>query len=242
MTPPVIGAAFVVLTLAAAAQSATGFGFALIAVPLLTLVTDAPTAVVVSALVSLVQTGAVTVRERRHVAWRTVGVTLATTVVGMPLGLLLLVRLPERGLAAVIAVVVIGFAVLLWRGVRLREGPVTVGAAGVLSGTLATSTGTDGPPLVAAFQGMEFAPEPFRATLAAIFTSSKVFALAGFAVFGQLTVPALVIALSGVPAAGLGWYVGNQIFGRVDPARFRLLVLATLAMSGAITLLTAIFG
>lgn len=240
MTPLVVGAAFVILAVAATAQSATGFGFALIAIPLLTLVTDAPTAVVTSALVSLLQTGTVAVQERRHAAWRTAALTLVATVAGMPLGLLLLLGLPERTLTVVISVVVIGFAVLLWRGLHLPEGPLTVGGAGVVSGALATSTGIDGPPLVAAFQAMRFAPEPFRATLAAIFTASKLVALAGFAAFGQLTTPSLVIALCGMPAAGLGWYAGNRLFAQFDADRFRTLVLAVLTLSGTITLVTAI--
>ncbi len=80
----VAAAAAGIFLLAALAQAVTGFGSALVAVPLLALVTDPVTAVVVATTVSLVLSTGAAWRERAYVdLGRTRTLTL-TGVVGMP--------------------------------------------------------------------------------------------------------------------------------------------------------------
>ncbi|MFC7548433.1 sulfite exporter TauE/SafE family protein [Plantactinospora sp. GCM10030261] len=234
--------AFVIVLLAAVAQAVSGFGFALVAVPLLTATTDPRTAVVVTSLTGIGLTLTVATRERAHARWRTAGWLTAAAVAGMPVGLLVLTLAPDRLLTVLIAVVVVGCAVLVWRDVRIRTGPAVVGAVGVFSGVLATSTGTNGPPLVAAFQALGYDPRTFRATLAATFAGSGVLGLAGFMLAGQVTPTTLALAAAGLPAVGLGWWLGNRIFTRVDPVGFRRIVLLGLVLSAATALTRTLTG
>ncbi|NBE93919.1 sulfite exporter TauE/SafE family protein, partial [Nonomuraea sp. K271] len=71
MTTLVAGVALIA-TLAAFAQALSGFGFALVAVPLVTLLTGPQTAVTVVTALGCVLALAMGVQERRHVAGRTV--------------------------------------------------------------------------------------------------------------------------------------------------------------------------
>lgn len=230
-------AAAAVLLLAAMAQAVSGFGFALVAVPLLALTTDARTAVVVAGLAGLVMNLVLAARERVHVRWRTAWLLLLTAAVGLPLGLVVLRLAPERLLAALIGVSVLGCTALVWRDVRLPDpGPVAVGAIGVLVGTLSTATGTNGPPLVAAFQAMGYEPRVFRATLAAVFAGTGVASVAGFLAAGLVTPRVAGLGLAGLPAVGLGWLLGNWLFARIPGARFRTFVLASLVVSSAVTI------
>lgn len=234
-------ATFTVILLAAVAQSVSGFGFALVSVPLLTVTTDPRTAVVVTALAGIGLTLTAAARERAHAQWRTAGLLTAAAVLGMPVGLLVLALAPDRLLAGLIAVVVLGCVLLVWRNVRMHTGPAAVGVVGVVSGVLATSTGTNGPPLVAAFQALGYAPRAFRATLAATFAGSGVIGLAGFVLTGQVTGTTLRLAAAGLPAVLLGWWVGNRIFARVNPATFRRIVLVGLVASAGTALARAVY-
>ncbi|HEY0700734.1 MAG TPA: sulfite exporter TauE/SafE family protein [Micromonospora sp.] len=233
-------AALGIVLLGAVAQAVSGFGFALLTVPLLTAVTDPRTAVVTASLTSLTLTVTTTARERAHVRWRTAGLLTATAVLGMPAGLLVLRVAPDRLLAGLIAAVVLGCAVLVWRGTRLRAGARVVGAVGVLTGVLTTATGTNGPPLVAAFHSLGYDPRTFRATLAAVFTGSGLIGVLGFLVTGQVTATTGWITLAGLPAVVLGWWLGDRIFTWVDPATFRRIVLLGLVTSATVALGSAV--
>lgn len=232
-------AVFVIILLASVAQTATGFGSALIAVPLLTLATGPRTAVVGGTLAGLVLTWAITARNRRHAQWRVAGWLLAAATLGMPLGLLVLRYTPDRVLTAVIALTALACTVLVWRRVRLATGRPVVVVVGILTGVLTTATGTNGPPLVAAFQGMGYDARTFRATISAVFTGTGVLGVLGFLVAGQVTAEAARVGLVGLPATALGWWVGELIFRRFDEAAFRRAVLAALGVICAVTLVRA---
>ena len=225
--------AFTIALVAAAVQAVTGFGFALVAVPLLAIATDARTAVVASAIGGLATTVMAAVRERDHVRWRVAGLLVAAALLGMPIGLLVLRAAPERLLTALIGAVVVACALLVWRGLRVPGSRPAIVGVGVLAGVLSTSTGTSGPPLVAALQAMEYDPRTFRATLAATFTGTGIVSLAAFAVAGQVSLEVARVGLVGVPAVLLGWWGGNVLFHRIEPGRFRRLVLVALIVAGA---------
>ncbi|MBO4207920.1 sulfite exporter TauE/SafE family protein [Micromonospora echinofusca] len=234
--------AFAIVLVAAVAQAVSGFGFALVAVPLLAVTTDARTAVVAAALPSLALTLVTMLRERRHIRWRTTALVAASALLGAPLGLLLLVVTPDRLLTALIAVMVLGCTVLVWSGVRMHAGPGVVGAVGVLCGVLTTAVGTNGPPLVAALHALGYDPRTFRATLAAIFTGTGSIGLVGFLAVGQVHGDALRIGVLGIPAVALGWWLGNLIFARIGPVVFRRVMLVGLTASAGAAIARSLTG
>lgn len=228
-----------VFMLAATAQALTGFGFALVAVPLLALVTDSVTAVVATTAVSLVLTGAVGYRERAHVERPTAIRFIVAGLIGMPLGLVALSRLDERSLTILIAVGVLLCAGLLWFSVELPAGRGPQWGTGVVSGTLLTSTGMNGPPVVLMMQAISLAPRRFRATLQVIFFGQDLAAVAAFAVLGYLdsaVAAAVVAGAAGVPA---GWWLGDRLFGLLPTAHFRVLVLGTVTATAVVSIATA---
>ncbi|MEV1330118.1 sulfite exporter TauE/SafE family protein [Micromonospora costi] len=234
MTLPL--AAFGIVLLGAFAQAVSGFGYALVTVPLLAAAIDPRSAVVVSALTSIGLTLTAAVRERAHARWRVAVILNAAALLGLPVGLLVLARAPERALSAIIAVVVLGCVALVWSGVRIRTGPVGLGAVGVLVGVLTAATGTNGPPLVAAFHSLGYEPRVFRATVAATFAGTGLMGLAGFLVAGQVHADVLRLSLVALPAVPLGWWLGNRVFHRIDPRVFRRIVLVGLLGSAGTAL------
>jgi uncharacterized membrane protein YfcA len=158
----------------------------------------------------------------------------------MPLGLLVLERADERTLTLCIAVAVIAFALLLWRGLRLPERPATDAVAGFTAGILSTSTGTSGPPIVIALSTKDLLPAQFRSTISTIFLIQGAVSLIGFAAVGRITSDALSVALAAIPGVVVGSIVGERGFRRLDRERFRRVVLAMLLISGVVALIAAL--
>jgi uncharacterized protein len=232
--------AVLVFALAAAAQAVTGFGMALVAVPLMSVVIDPVAAVVSTTLVSLVLTGWASVRERSSVE-RPVTVRLVVAaLLGMPAGLVLLAELDEHLLKALIAGVLLLMVALLLAKVRLPAGAVAQWGSGVLSGAMLTSTGMNGPPVVLTLQALGLPPRRFRGTLQAVFCVQDLVAVVGFAVLGYLTPVIAVAALAGALAVPVGWWFGDRVFARLEPERFRAIVLSMLALTALVGLSTAL--
>jgi hypothetical protein len=227
---------FGVVAVAAAAQAVSGFGSALIATPVVAVLVGPQEAVVGLTMVGIVLVATLWMRSRDHVDGSVVVTVAAAAIVGMPIGLLVLERADDRTLTAVIAGVVIVFAVLLWHGLWLPRSRATDGIAGFVAGTLSTSTGTSGPPIVIALSNKRMSPSAFRGTISAIFLVQGSAALIAFAIGREITSGALAVALAGLPGLIVGSYLGEHGFRRLDAERFRGIVLGMLLLSGVLSL------
>lgn len=242
-----IAASVGIAALAAFGQAVSGFGFALISVPLLSLSLEPAAAVAVATMLGFVLTIGSSLQQRAHVQWRTVAVVSATGLIGMPFGLLALQLLDARWLSLVIGGTVIVMVVVLARRHHrtAQDGQLptrSVAVAGALSGALLTSTAMNGPPLVAALHGMGLQPRPFRASLQAAFVLQDAVAIMGFALVGRVTGEGLTAVAAGIPGLLIGWLIGDFAFGRINPAAFRWIVLSMLMATGSLAIAGAILG
>lgn len=233
---------FLVLALASVIRTTAGFGFSLVAVPPLTLLLDPVTAVVVAAIMAAPLSLWIAVKDWRHVDRRITAVALGAGLVGVPFGVWLLHALPARALSVVIAAVVLLCTVMVWRRVTVRGGLRSVAWISAFSGASFASTGIDGPPMVAAMQGLLLPPRVQRATLGVVFSGTSLASLAGFGISGQLTAEVGWALLAGVPALFIGIFAGERIFARFDAERFRQAVLGLLVVSSVSVLAGVVAG
>ena len=132
---------------------------------------------------------------------------------------------------------------LLARGRDLTNAHISLDwSMGIISGFLLTSTSTNGPPLVFAMQARKSDPKVFRSTLNMVFLVSGVYGLVLFAAFGEIALSDVWIAIALLPSMIVGVYVGRFVRNRVDPDRFRFLVLVLLALAGLSSLYSGLFG
>lgn len=226
---------------AAIVQSTAGFGFSLMLVPLLSLVIGVRETVVLANLLSASLQAALLVRARQACEWRLGGTLLVGALVGMPLGLLVVTFLSPSALKLLIAVTVLVFTGLLWRGVRLQTaGTVGCVATGLISGILNVSTSMSGPPVVLYLQAQGMARSPFRATLFAYFTTISAIAVILLALAGHFTETVALGALVAIPSLVVGGAVGSLIHKSVPEHRFRYLVYAILVASGVAAIISAL--
>jgi uncharacterized membrane protein YfcA len=238
-------AAFAVVAVAAAVQTVVGFGFALLAVPVLTLLADARTAVVGLCFASMLPSIVIAIRDRGHLDRRTTGLFVAASLVGMPAGLLLLRALSPAALTMLIALVLLLSVVVVWRRLAPPAGASPTWAAlgaGVVSGALGTATGASGPPVVASLQALALPPRAFRATIAGVFAVTNLVSVPMFLVAGEVTPLVGRLALVGAPASMLGWLVGDRIFGRLPADWFRRVVLLSLVVAALVIMARAVIG
>lgn len=229
------------VSIAAAVQALSGFGFALLSVPFMALAVDLRQAVAISTILGLVSSAYQWRRDRHH-ADRAVARRLITaSFVGMPFGLLAFIFLPLSGLKLALGVVVISGTILLASGFRLpAEGRRVEWGAGIISGVLSTSLSTNGPPLALLMSARQIAPDRFRATLNAVFTIAGSSALVLLMASGKVHWSAVLTAVCSLPMMFLFLLLGMRVRPRVDARMFSRLVLVMLFASGFSTLYSAL--
>ncbi|WP_067439569.1 sulfite exporter TauE/SafE family protein [Nocardioides jensenii] len=221
-------AAAAIFALGAIAQAVSGFGGAMLAIPLLLLLVDAPTAIAAATGVSLLMSARAWRQEREHVEVPLVRRLVVAGLLGMPLGLLALLVVDERLLTVTIGVLVLITVALTALRVRLPASAPAQWIGGVLSGALLTSTGMNGPPLVIAVTGAELPARRARGTLQAVFAAQDLVAVVLFVVAGVLSRDAVLLIAAGCLGIPLGWSIGDRIFHRLSEAAFRRIVLTGL--------------
>ncbi len=225
---------------ASTTQVTVGFGFALLSVPLMALALPTREAVVVSTILGLVTSSFQAWHGRRDTERDVVVRMVASALVGLPLGWLLFTRVDDDVLRALLGVSVI-LAVLLLATNRVATGSRRLDVVcGALSGALASSLSTNGPPLVFALQARGLSMSAFRPTINTVFTVSGVVALTGFVMSDDVSGDALIHSLMAIPVLLLGSRIGFLLRGRVPESGARRLVLALLALAGTAAILTSV--
>ncbi len=221
---------FGVFLLAGVAQAVSGFGSAVVAVPLLALVVDPVSAVVAATLVGLCLATYAVASERGHIDRPVARQLLLAGALGMPFGLWLLTTLPDQALTVMMAVSVLLALAAVGGLVTMRGGRPMTWGTGVLSGVLLTSTGMNGPPLVLGLHLLDLEPRRFRATLQGVFLGHDTLGVLGFILVGTMNASAALLGLGGVVGSVLGWKLGDRLFHRMSAHMFRrVLVVGLLA-------------
>lgn len=244
-------------------QSATGFGFALIAAPALLAVVSPGEAIGALLVLGAVLSGLVLFGERRRRSIRRgeLGPVLAAAVPGLVAGALVLRAVPKATLQVLVGAAVVVAVAVQARGARGRSaaqataapphaaacGPAGRAAAigaGLLTGLMTTSTGISGPPLVLLLEARGARPGEMRDTLAASFLALNVLGLAAIPFFvapdvatGRL---AALAALVGLVVAGHA--LGRLVFARIDGRRYRPAVMAVALAAGLASVAAGLSG
>lgn len=233
----VVGAVF----LAAVVQSLSGFGFALLCVPLMTMAVDAKEAVVISTLMGAGVSSWQAWHGRAHTERAVARRMIIGAYAGMPLGLLVYLTVDDHVLRLLLGIAVLVAVVLLAVRLDLRHaGDGLDLGAGFLSGVLNTSLSTNGPPLVFALQARHLAPDAFRATITTVFAFSNVLGVTLFVSSGKVTRDGVFAAAIALPALLVGQLLGFPLRRHLHGERFRVLVLLLLAAAALSAIVSAL--
>lgn len=214
-------------------QVIAGFGFALLAMPVMTIALPVDRSLVIVTLLSSITTAVQAVLLRAHTDRVLARRLTLASFAGMPLGLVALNVVDDTPLRIALGVSVLIATAMLVRQVSLAHvGPGLDVGAGFVSGVLNTSLGTNGPPLVFDLQSRGLDPDRFRATIQTVFAAGNLLAVPMFVANGKVTGAGLTGAAIAVPAWVSGLALGRPARRHVAGPRFRVLVLSLLFAAG----------
>lgn len=223
---------------AAFEQTISGFGFALIVMPLATLLLGVKSAAPLVALWGLTLYTINLLRYRHALDSRELLRLGLAAAVGVPLGVWGLMRLDELLIKTSLGVLLMGYALfaLAQRVPSLALSARWAVLAGLASGCLGGAYNLPGPPLILYGTLRHWPREEFRAMLQALFfTTALLTVLSHF--LARHYSPALLTSYAlGLPALGSGIWSAARVDRRMDHTAFRRIVLLMILALG-VTLL-----
>lgn len=228
-----------ILFISTLTRSTFGFGDALIAMPLLTLVTGIQTATPLVALIST--TIALTIvggnwhKIDLKAAWR----LIIASLIGIPIGLLVLKTAPEGIVKGILGILLILFGLYnLTRPVLFSlHQPKWAYGFGFIAGILGGAYNTNGPPVVMYGTLRHWPPTHFRATLQGYFVPTGGLILIGHSLGGLWTPQVFQLYALALPIIFLAIFLGGKLNQRFSTGRFERLLYVALIILGVMILI-----
>jgi len=220
----------------------TGFGFALAAVPVLTLFVEPAAVVPAVPIVTMIAGAEQLPRAWKSANWHAIYRLLLGAVLGAPLGVLALAYFSTNAMRVIIGLVLLGAVLALWRGYRFKKRPPTTAqlGIGIASGILNGATAMGGPPVILFFLASPEGVAVGRASLLVYFFFISAWSIVAQALAGLLNFNILMLALLMIPVMAIGNVFGDRLFHRVKAPTYHrvalgfLLAIAVLAITRAI--------
>ncbi len=239
MTPELsLIAAAAIALLAMTVRGLTGFGSALIMMPLLLMILAPRLALVSDAIVEVVIGVSLLYQVRRFTRLDYLKLMLPLSLLGVVAGSAALLQFEGDLVKRSLGVVVMLFAlrqILALRGPaasRTRWPRAWGYAAGLTSGVLGALFGTSGPPVVIFLENQIDSGAMLRGTLIAFFAALDTLRLGSYGLGGLLTPEALLTGAVMLPTAFVGTWIGTHAHLRVNERVFRVLVGGLLLLAG----------
>lgn len=228
----------IIMLAAASIKSATGFGGSLIAAPLLMILYGKEESI--PALIALwLPIGLyLSIKSHHDANWRRVLLLLGGGVCGLPIGMLFMTTASKETVLLITGIASIITAVALWCGFSRPVRSETAGclAAGLLSGTLYTTTGESGPPIVLWGVNQNWNPQELRANLILYFTMASIIGLVLLKAGQLLTPNFMFLGLKLVPGAIAGMLIGARLAPHLKATRYKRIALTLITSSGILAI------
>ncbi len=223
-----------IVFLATLTQAAVGFGLALVSMPLLAAVVGIRTATPLVALIAAVAELVILGRYWRSIQFQSIKPLIISSVIGIPLGVFILREVDEAIITPILGVVILGYALYALFSPRLPRlaGRAWAYGFGFIGGILGGAYNTSGPPVIIYGSCRRWPPDEFKGNIQGYFIPITLLALAAHGVSGNYTTAVWQNFLWAIPGIILGLIGGFFISGRLDPGRFRKIVLILLVILG----------
>jgi len=223
-----------ILFLACFLHGVTGFGSALVAIPLIAMVLEVKKTIPLVVLVAGTMNFVLLVQLWRHVRWDRIRPLLIGAIPGILLGVLFLKRVDETSIRLVLGAVLLVYAVY---GLLLRVSPrgipqIWAYLFGFLAGGLGGAFGIIGPPVVAYVSLQPWNKDEVKAMLQGFFFLAGGLVIGLYVYMGIATREVLSLYVLALPVLGLGWWLGSALYGKIQEGIYRKAVLLLLGCMG----------
>jgi uncharacterized membrane protein YfcA len=215
-------------------QSVTGFGLALVSMPLLAAVLGIQTAAPLVAFFALVAELILLFYYRSAFNLRVVWRLALASVVGVPLGVWVLRTVDEQVVLTFLGLLIAGYALYALLNFRLPaiQQPAWAYGAGFLAGVLGGAYNTAGPPVIVYGNCRGWPPAEFKSNLQGFFVLNSTVILLTHFLAGNYNGLVWRYNLLAIPALALGIAAGLALSKRINSDAFRKMVLALLLVIG----------
>jgi uncharacterized protein len=236
LIPPDVGINAAIAICAVAFVSGTargfsGFGSALIFMPLASSIADPRLVAALLLIIDFVAAAPLLPGAWEKADRKATAIIVFGALIGVPIGTYFLSRLEPVTTRWIISAFVFALLLLLLSGWRYRgkdHAAVSVGIGG-LSGFCSGLAQTGGPPIVGYWLGRPIPSVVARANIVLFFGASDFFSAVSYAAAGLITVNAILFALVVGPVYAIGVWFGASLFGKASEAIFRAICYALIA-------------
>jgi uncharacterized protein len=213
------------------ARGFSGFGSALIFMPLASSIADPRLVAALLLIIDFVAAAPLLPGAWEKADRKATAIIVFGALIGVPIGTYFLSRLEPVTTRWIISAFVFALLLLLLSGWRYRgkdHAAVSVGIGGV-SGFCSGLAQTGGPPIVGYWLGRPIPSVVARANIVLFFGASDFFSAVSYAAAGLITVNAILFALVVGPVYAIGVWFGASLFGKASETVFRAICYALIA-------------
>jgi uncharacterized membrane protein YfcA len=223
----------VIAFIAATARGFSGFGAALIFMPLASSVAGPRLVAALLLVIDFVSAAPLVPNAWNDADRKATAVIVAGALIGVPIGTYFLTRLDPVTTRWIISGFVAALLLLLLSGWRYRGKDYTAVsvAVGGLSGFCSGLAQTGGPPIVGYWLGRPITSKVARANILLFFGASDFFSMVSYTLSGLITWDSLKLSLLIGPIYAIGVAFGAALFGRASEQVFRSICYALIAMA-----------
>lgn len=218
---------------AATIQGTVGIGFAMVSVPIVSLI-DARLAPVPQLIIVLPLTLSMAWRERHDIDLQGFWWIIGGRVPGALLGIALLAVASQQVLDVFIGAVVLVAVAILATGVHVRRTRVAKFTTGVASGTTGIVASIGGPAIALLYSSAE--ARTIRPTIAAVFTIGISMSILFRALSGNISSSDFVVSAVLFPGVVAGYFLSSAIKDKIPTERVRIAILV-ISAAAAVALL-----
>lgn len=221
-----------IILLASFVQGFSGFGFALVSIPLLAFFLDIKTAIPLGALCGLLINLLLYSQLHPHINFKEIKNLLIGAVAGIPFGVLFLSQADPALIKIILGIIIIlfvllsSFSIIPRHRINLNWGYLF----GIFSGLLGGALNTNGPPVLIYFflQGWDKTKQ--KASTTGFFIITSIMIVGSHLITGITGGALLIRFVYLVPFVVAGFAIGNVLFAKISTVFFNRFILALLLL------------
>ena len=220
------------------ARGFSGFGSALIFIPLASSIIGAKLASPLLLVIDFIAAAPLIPNGWRQADRRDVGTMLLGSLIGVPIGAWALTQMDGLAVRWMIVALIVPMLALLMSGWRYRGAPTAIltAAVGAIAGFFNGVAQVGGPPIVLYWLRDSTAARVVRANIIVFFAASSVFTTISYLIGGVLTTAVVGLVVLTGPAFGIGLWLGSHMFGFASEETFRRICYALIALAALMSL------
>ena len=233
-----------IVTAAGFIQGLSGFGSAIIAIPLLSFFLDIKTSVALVTMLGII-IGLINTRELlQHSDFRRLTPLIASALFGIPVGVVFIPSMRESIVLFILAILLIFYSLYSLRGIKIAlfSHPYFAYVSGFFSGYLGATLSISGPPVIFYTAAQNWPAKEKKSLLTSYFLLVSIFTAVGFHISGMLNNRVMILFGYSVIPLIVGTYLGILAFNKIGSTYQNIVINIFVLGLGVILLLKLILN